>query len=94
MRKYKINHYLGKLLKEEYDIANNTLYKDLNISKRTWYCWRAIKVDDKRSIPSDKLYQLAVYFGVDMLDLYSILPPKIERRDKTTELAKSLGLSK
>ena len=81
MKKYKINHYLGLLPKEEYDTNLQALPKQLGISKRTFNRWRNYKLSCSAEIPVDKMFLIAGFFSVKIEDMFTVIPEKITKKD-------------
>lgn len=98
MKKYKIDHYLGQLPKEEYDTIIIALPKHLSISRRTFDRWRNYKLSSSAEIPVDKMFQIAGFFNVQIEDMFTEIPKKITmlelQRHRVNDIANSLGLGK
>lgn len=75
--KYRILEYFNKLPIQEAALAKNRLPIALEVNKYTFRDWCYLKSDDSRKIPSEALYQIASYFGVDISDMFTEIPPDI-----------------
>jgi hypothetical protein len=87
--KYLIKEKLNRLPKEESLISGRTLYKELGISRSTWFNYLNAKPDDKYDIPLINAIRLARYFGCSVEDLVNIqIQPitleELKRHDRKT----------
>lgn len=75
--KYRILELLNGRPHEEYKIAKNRLPIAIKVNPRTFRDWCYITKDEERTIPADKLYQIAEFLEVPMKDMFTNPPEGI-----------------
>ncbi len=83
--KYKVDYYLRKLPKDQYDVARNTLAVRMKVHVRTIDKYRYTKINSHYSIPSEHLFILANFFGVSMVDMFEQAPEVVNREQLIEE---------
>lgn len=91
--KYKIQNFLVKLPKENYDACMKCLPNELGVTQRTFYRWKSLTIENPSEIPADKLFQLAKFFGVSMESMFNFEPKDIKLITEENKLANKLGLN-
>jgi len=79
--KYNIQKFLKKLPHEDFEMVNNTLPAILGITKRQWWGYKHIALEDRAFIPEDKQRVIAGFFGCTLDDLSNYKPQKITMRE-------------
>ncbi len=98
MKKYKIDYYLERLPKLEYNIVIQALPEYLGVSRRTFDRWKSYKLSSRKEIPVDKMFLIATFFKVQVEDMFRQKPKQITmselKRHRVSSIASQLGLKK
>lgn len=76
--KYRIKEHLAHLSRFEERQAKEKLPELCGVSPDTWLNWLYIKVDDSREIRISQLQSMADYFGVGLMEMFTIEPTPIQ----------------
>ena len=62
--KYRIDELMSQLLVDEYRIAMKVIPKLLNVSSKTFFNYRNIKLNENKDIPHEKVLMLEKLFDL------------------------------
>ncbi len=77
MLKYRIEELRKQLPYEKARLVFNWLPQQLGITPKTMRDWRHLDIEDSRDIPAEKLFQIASFFSVDPVELFTEKPEPI-----------------
>jgi len=75
--KYRILEFLKELPTVDKKIAINRLPIALEVPRPTFTAWCYLKEEESRTIPAEKLYQLATYFDKEVKEMFTSTPDDI-----------------
>lgn len=76
--KYRLLEFMRKLPHKHYHKVKRELPRKLGVAQETFTQWMYIKSNSGRMIYAEYLYALAQYFDVEVKDMFTEEPAKIE----------------